>query len=247
MTTISKETLDAILPLGSSIIADAIEKLQIRLLNEGFIRSGVFSDLTPQLDPMIGYAVTAKVRTDFPPMKGAAFAENKSWWRYLQSVPGPKVVILLDCGETPGLGAFFGELHAVIHRVLGCVGIATNGAVRDLDSIRNAGLRCFAAKQSVSRAYAHITEFDIPVEIGGLRIEPGQLLYGDNNGILSIPPEHAEDIADIAAKIQSMKKRTIELCQSKDFSLNALEEMTESFGYAVANFSTELIERRKKL
>ncbi|MDD4916041.1 MAG: hypothetical protein PHW13_13520, partial [Methylococcales bacterium] len=93
---------------------------------------------------------------------------------------------------------------------------------------------------SVSRGYAHITEFDIPVDIGGLKIRPGDLLYGDSNGVLSIPNEQAGLLPAVAATIRDKKRRTIELCASENFSLPELEKLTASFRYELGQTGAHL-------
>lgn len=249
MRSLPPDVLEALKPIGTSLMADAIESFQNRLANEGFIRSGVLTDMTPDLDPMLGYAVTARVRTAHPPMTGAAYAENSAWWRYVLTIPEPRIVVFQDFDESPGVGAFFGELHAAVHHTLGCVGLVTNGAVRDVGALRREGLRCFARNTSVSRAYAHVAEFGVPVEIGRLVIKPGDLLYGDGNGVLSVPLDRAAQIPKVAREIQEKKKQTIELCRSDSFTLEKLEALTAKLGYRVGgaglHFAVDLEKRPK--
>lgn len=240
MTTVSPQVLDAIRPLGTSLVADAIETLSIRLANEGFIRSGVLTDLTPKLPPLLGYAVTARIRTVHPPMNGAVFAENNAWLRYIATLPEPRIVVLQDFDHSPGLGAFFGEMHAAVHQALGCIGVVTNGAVRDLQLLNKLGFHCYAGQVSVSRAYAHVTDFGVPVDIGGLMIKPGDLLYGDGNGVISIPLQNAELIPAAALIIQEKTHQTLELCTSGKFTLAEFEALTASLGYDLSGFSTHL-------
>lgn len=164
MTQINYEQLNAIRPLGTSLVADAINTFQVRLQNEGFVSGHVLKCMTPEFGPMLGFAVPARIRTVHPPMRGASFAENYTWWNYVRSLPEPRIIVLQDSDRVPGIGAFIGLTHAEVHKALGCIGVVTNGAVRDLSRIGALGFHCFAGSVSVSRAYAHITEFGIEVE-----------------------------------------------------------------------------------
>jgi regulator of RNase E activity RraA len=65
-------------------------------------------------------------------------------------------------------------------------------------------------------------EFGTPVEIGGLKIQSGDLLHGDMHGVQSIPCDIAEKVPLVAAQITARDQELITLCQSKDFSLNNL-------------------------
>jgi len=109
-----------------------------------------------------------------------------------------------------------------ILRALGCVGVVTNGAVRDIPAARAAGFHYFAGCVSVSHGYVHIVDFGDPVEIGGLRIESGTLLHGDLHGVQSVPAEIAAQIPDVAARITAHERALLALCRSPDFSLEKL-------------------------
>lgn len=115
------------------------------------------------------------------------FRLGQKMQRYLLTIPEPRIAVLQDCDHSPGLGTFIGGTHVAIHRALDCIGVVTNGAVRDLETFRKTGIDCLARQVSVSHAYAHVIEFGVPVEIGGLKINPTDLLYGDRDGVLSIP------------------------------------------------------------
>jgi len=98
----------------------------------------------------------------------------------------------------------------------------TNGAVRDLPAAEKLGFQLFAGSVAVSHAYVHIVEFGIPVEIGGLKIQSGDLLHGDLHGVQTIPSSIAEKVPLAAAEIIGREQELITLCQSKDFSLEKL-------------------------
>ncbi|HEU5396618.1 MAG TPA: RraA family protein, partial [Verrucomicrobiae bacterium] len=115
-------------------------------------------------------------------------------------------------------GSLLGAVHVNILRALGCIGAVTNGSVRDIPEIQKLGFQVFAGGVSVSHAYIHIVEFGTPVEIGGLKIQSGDLLHGDRHGIQNIPFEIADRIPAAAAEIIAREKALIELCQARDFS-----------------------------
>ncbi len=123
------------------------------------------------------------------------------------------MVVVQDIATKPGLGSLLGEVHVNILRALGCVAAATNGAVRGIPAAEKLGFQLFAGTISVSHAYVHIVEFGTPVEIGGLKIQSGDLLHGDRHGIQSIPEDIAVRIPPVAAEITSKERALIQLCQ----------------------------------
>ena len=110
---------------------------------------------------------------------------------------------------------------------LDCVGAVTNGAVRDLPAVAAAGFHFFARNASVSHSYVHIVEVGGPVEVGGLKVHPGDLLQGDCHGVLSIPMEIATDIPAVAERIADKERKLIGLCRVSDFSLAKLREVVK--------------------
>lgn len=218
---LSPEQLEILKQLDACTVANAIETFHERLRNEGFANSSVRC-LFPHLPPMVGYAATVKIRGSLPATAGPAYHENTDWWDYILSLPAPRVVAVQDVSSKPGLGSLVGRVHMNILRVLDCVGVVTNGAVRNIPASEQAGFQLFAGSVSVSHAYIHIVEFGTPVEIGGLKIKPGDLLHGDLHGVQTIPLDIAAKVPRAAAEIVAHEQEIITLCQSKDVSLDKL-------------------------
>jgi len=226
-SVLAPEQLEALRRLGTCAVSNAIEAFEVRLRNSGFADASIrciFEDFPP----IVGYAATARVRTSVPPMQGHNYIDRTDWWNAILEIPAPRVVVVEDVEKHPGIGSFVGEVHANILSALGCVGVVTNGAVRGLPHVRSTGFQFFAGNVAVSHAYAHIFQFGTPVEIGGLKIEPGDLLHGDRHGILKVPFEIASNIPAMAREIQEKEERVIAMCRSADFSLDKLRELFRS-------------------
>lgn len=224
--SLSEAQLDALRRLDTCMVSNAIETFGVRLRNTGFADSSircVFDDLPP----MVGYAVTARLRSGSPPMQGGSYHDRTDWWQYVLQVPPPRVVVLQDVDKQPGLGALVGDVHGSIMRALGCVGYVTNGAVRELPPVHEMGLHLFAGKVAVSHAYAHIFDFGAAIEIGGLEVHPGDLLHGDRHGLLMVPKMIAADVPAAAEKLRKVEQRIIDFCESSDFSLDKLRDVLQ--------------------
>lgn len=218
-------TLEELRKLSTCIVASAIEIFGVRLPNSGFADSRVRS-IFDDLPPIAGYAVTARIRTIAPPMEGDGYRYARpDWWNYILSMPSPRVIVLEDLDQSPGLGAFVGEVNAHIFGALSCVAVVTNGAVRDLAEVRSARFAMFAGNISVSHAYAHIFDFGGPVVVGGLEVSPGDLIHADRHGVQTIPLEIAGKISAAAQSIQQRRERIISLCHSAEFSVDALNNI----------------------
>lgn len=223
-TVLSPHDFERLQALDTCTASNAIETLNVRLRNEGFVSGSVHCQF-PYFRPMLGYAVTGRIRTSSAPMRGRCYYDRIDWWNYVASIPTPRVMVLQDCDPKPGIGALVGEIHAVIGMALDCVGYVTNGAVRDLPAVEAQGFHLFAGSVAVSHAYAHIVEMGEPVELGGLKILPGDLIHGDRHGVHTIPLSIASEVPAAAEKLLSKEQELIEFCRSSRFSLAGLSEM----------------------
>ena len=217
------EDFDALRRLDTCTVSNAIEAFKLRLRNAGFANSRVrcvFEDLPP----MVGYAATARLRSGEPPITGS-YHDRTDWWNSILRVPAPRIAVLQDLDEPPGVGAFLGDMNAAILIALGCVGYVTNGAVRELPRVRDMGLHLFAGNVAVSHAYAHIFDFGSPVNVGGLEVRPGDLLHGDRHGLLTVPREIAAEIPPVAARLRQGEQRVIDSCRSQEFSVEKLRQV----------------------
>jgi 4-hydroxy-4-methyl-2-oxoglutarate aldolase len=222
MLRLRARLVDAFRRLDTCKVANAIETFDVRLRNEGFADStirAVFDDLPP----VLGHAVTARIRSSVPPpVGGNSYHDRTDWWQYILTVPAPRIVVVEDTDGRPGVGAFIGEVHANILKALGCVGYATNGAVRDLPRVRGLGFQLFAPHVSVTHSYVHIVDFGEPVQLGGLAVASGDILYGDGHGLLTLPEEIVERVPEAVERMAAIERQIIALCQSSDFSLDRL-------------------------
>jgi 4-hydroxy-4-methyl-2-oxoglutarate aldolase len=219
---IDSAILGTLAQIPSPAIANGIERLRDGPHDEGFMDGSVLCRF-PSLGPMVGYAVTARLRA-----QGRSVGEpdlRTELWRHTQSQPGPRVVVIEDEDSPPGVGSFWGEVNANVFRSLGCLGVITNGGVRDLPEMRELGFHAFSGVLSVSHAYNRIVEVGGAVSVGGLRVYPGDLLHADEHGVVRIPKTVAEDLADAVKAVEQVERETINFCQSPGFTLEKLVEL----------------------
>ena len=207
--------------LDSCAVANAIERFHVHLRNEGYTE-GELTCRFPEMPPILGYAMTLKVRSEAPPSKGNDYSHNTDWWNVLLAVPSPRILVMQDMDRTPGAGALVGGVHAAIFKSLGCVGVVTNGAVHELSRVQPLGFQMFSGSLSVSHAYRHLVGIGGAVQIGGLEISPGDLLHGDYHGIVRVPKELASRIPATAAALRQKEEEVITYCQSPAFTIEGL-------------------------
>ncbi len=220
---LTKEELEALRRWPTCAISNAIELFNVRRRNEGFMLPEI-ECMYPEMPPMIGYAATAIISAASPEGRRVDPAD---WWAEIQKIPEPRVVVIHDI-DSPVIGSFWGEVNGNIHKALKCAGVVTDGSVRDLDEVREAGFHFFAKCVSVSHAYARLVEIGVPVQVGGLVVKPGDLLMGDKHGVISIPMDIARDVPRAAQLMEDWERRVINVCKSKDFTVARLKESYSS-------------------
>ena len=223
MADLTRQQLDTLGKIQTCAVANAIETFDVMPRRQGFMRPAVRS-IFPDLGNMIGYAVTGVISAKTPPTSHMRIPRSE-WVDYVLSVPEPRVIMLQDLDYPDVLGSFWGEVQSNVHQALGCVGTVTDGGVRDLDEMREAGFFAFATEVLVSHAYVHIVEYGVPVTIGGLTVNPGDIVMGDQHGVLTVPKDIAADIPKAVEEVEKGERRIIDFCRSSSFTTEGLKEL----------------------
>lgn len=223
ITPIDSDLLETLRKIPSCSIANAIETFNYQPRNIGFMGPEIKS-IFPNMGHMIGYAVTAKIVADAPP-SGHMNVARTEWVDEIMKIPAPRVLVLEDLDWPNPIGSFWGEVQANLHRALGAVGTVTNGGVRDLDEMQEVGFFAFASCVLVSHAYVHITDVGVPVKIGGLEVNPGDIVQGDQHGVIKVPRDLAADIPAAVKRVEDGEQELIGYANSEGFSVEGLKEM----------------------
>ncbi len=198
-------------------------------------------DFMPQMGPMAGYAVTLKIEPGNKVHKSRkdAWAEYRE---YVVSVPEPKIVVVQDLDKPNTFGSFWGEVNSNVHRALGCVGTITDGSIRDVDEMTNAGFKALARRLSVSHAYSIPVEWNCEVEVFGRKIKPGQLIHADKHGFIVIPEEDEEKLLEAAIFMDNNECNTI-IAAARNASGKSTAEILKEIKEASALFAKAVKEK----
>ena len=204
-------------------------------------------DFMPQMGSMIGYAVTLT----FEPGNKAHFTDNAHKWSeyraYVASVPGPKIVVLQDLSSPQHIiGSFWGEVCSNMHKALGCVGTITDGAIRDVDEMTNAGFKALARRLCVGHAYSIPVAWNVPVKVFGCEVNPGDLIHADKHGFLVIPSEDQEHLVEAAASMDANECLTT-IGAARQSAGKHYEQILFDLDQASAEFARNTLSMRKRM
>ena len=222
---LSNEVLEALRRYDTPTLCNAMEVVAPERQATGFtMRPLLCAD--PALPPVVGYARTATIRAS----RGSGRTAERDrevrldYYRHIAEGPGPTVTVIEDIDPEPGFGAWWGEVNTHLHRGLGSLGVITNGTIRDLDEVAQ-GFQLLAGAIGPSHAHVHVVDFAVPVEVAGMRVNPGDLIHADKHGALVVPPETAAALPEAAERIIAGERVLIEASKSDDFSLDRLLEL----------------------
>jgi regulator of RNase E activity RraA len=179
--------------LFTCVVGDVMDKLQL-----------LHQFLPPQIHPLHGEMVT--IGRAMPVLSTDVFAEKvsgsanalmeKPFGLMLEALDDlRRHEIYLNTGSSPR-NALWGELMSTRAIKLGAAGAVVNGYVRDTKSIlkMNFPTFCFGSYGQDSAPRYKVVDFRVPIEIAGVLVRPGDILFGDVDGVCVVPSEAAEEV-----------------------------------------------------
>ena len=216
--SLTVEQFEAIRAIDSPTIANAIEPFNVRPHASGYVGHDIRC-LVPGLGTMLGYAVTctADSRTEWRRREDSSFLDL---CRVVQAAPKPAVVVIQDVGQDRDRSCHVGEVMATTFKRLGAVGVVTDGGLRDIVEVRELGdFHYYGAGLVVAHGRPMILDVNVEVTISGMPVTPGALLHGDENGIVHIPDEIADQVVAEAGRIREYEAERLRVVNSPDFML----------------------------
>ncbi|MCK2022419.1 fumarylacetoacetate hydrolase family protein [Microbacterium sp. kSW2-24] len=147
---------------------------------------------------IVGTAKTLR----FVPFREDLFASHGGGYnaqkRAFDAVEEGEVIVIEARGDAST--GTLGDILALRARTRGAAGVVTDGGVRDFDQVAEIGLPVFSqgAHPSVLGRRHVPWEVDVTIACGGASVQPGDIVVGDGDGVIVIPPALAEEIADAA-------------------------------------------------
>jgi len=217
---LTKQQVEELRSIDTPTLCNAIESFNIRDRTEGFLGSKIRS-ITPEFGTMFGYAVTALVDASTPgaPPDPATW---KSWVMAMFDAPKPCVLVFKDIGPNPEKSAHCGEVMATLAKKLGTVGLITDGGVRDINEVKRLGFHYFAAGLVPAHGTTRFIEVNVPVEIDGVTVKPGDLIHADVNGVTTLPVEIVDRIMDAVMKVRVREAKLMEYMKSEQLKIQEL-------------------------
>lgn len=179
-------------PLSAAILSDIVDSL-------GLMRRAMRPFVRPLDDAQV---MVGRARTGLY-MPAYALREGENPYEVeiaLVDDLQPQEVVVLACNGPSERIAPWGELLTTAAQVRGAAGCVTDGLVRDVRQIRAMHFPVFHGGIGPldTKGRARMVERDVRVECGGVSIDPGDLVFGDVDGVVVIPRSHEHAVMDLA-------------------------------------------------
>ncbi len=216
---LSEAEFAALRALDTPTVCNALEITSADRRAIGFTTTPLVC-VRPQLPPIVGYARTATLRSMRP--AAADVVDRIAYYDYVAAGAGPTITVIEDIDDQAGFGAFWGEVNTNIHQAIGCLGVITNGSIRDLPDCAE-GFQLLAGNIGPSHAHVHIIAFGDPVTIHGMEVQSGDLIHADQHGAVIIPHGVARDIPAAAAKIVEREAIVLAACKAPESGIDTVK------------------------
>ena len=155
--------------------------------------------------PIVGRAVTSLVKPASPEQATPALSTKHSVEMIDNAAPGEVGVIVME--GTLEIAAM-GNLMATAAKVRGMAGMVLDGAIRDVWDIRRMGLTVYARSMSPRTAVGHYATVarNVPVECAGVTVRPGDIIVADEDGVVVVPQERAQEVLKKAQEIDDRER-----------------------------------------
>ncbi|MHA1298053.1 MAG: 3-hexulose-6-phosphate synthase [Candidatus Helarchaeota archaeon] len=165
-------------------------------ISDALHRAPCMKDIYPIFKPikMVGRAVTVR-------------AYNGDWSKTVEAidVAGKGDVLVIEVG---GDIAVWGELASHSCQMRGIAGVVIDGAIRDVEDIRELKFPAFAKYiRSNAGDPKGFGEINVEIKCGGLKVRPGDWIIGDDNGVMVIAKEKAQEMANRALMVLENENR----------------------------------------
>jgi len=180
----------------------------------------------PDLPPIVGYARTATISATSAPSLSPedARAQRIAYYDYCGKGHGPRINVLQDLdGANIGFGAFWGEVNSALHKALGCLGVITDGAIRDIPQWAP-GYQALAGSIVPSHAYVHLVSFGGEVRVSGMTVHSDDLIHADRHGAIVIPANVAAKLPEAAELCGRREEPILAIARDPAFTIEKLKQ-----------------------
>ncbi len=193
-TPLSASALATLRETPTGVIHDALGLLGLKGATVGIRPARGFEDAH-----IVGPALT----TTYAPCRGAGAYPRTVYDVIYEAEPGQVLVVAGNGGEY----AFSGDNQAHALKMHGFEALVIDGGSRDIAGIRQVGMPLFitAPTARVTVGYVDLVAVNEPVLLGGIRVNPGDIVVGDEDGVVIVPRDRVDEVLEKVAEVNRIE------------------------------------------
>ena len=206
-----------LLKFDSALIANTLEYIDPIPPGDIYL-GGSISCQTPGIGPMVGTAVTCEMDT-ISPGGTHEFHLHYEQLEQMQRIEERIVWVVKAVGSRPDHECMLGDGMAKSLLSVGCIGVVTNGGLRDVAGLATVPFHAFARGRVIHHAALRVRSINQPVEVGGVVIRSGDVIHGSIEGVIMIPKACLEQLPERAAKMRAFEHEAHFIMGQPDFAV----------------------------
>lgn len=203
-------------------LVELFRDLPASIISDNLSRMTGTWELVPRHQPgvaLLGPALTVRVRE----------GDNLMLHKALQ-LGRPGDVLVVD-GAGAMERALFGDIMKNVAKMRGFAGIVIDGAIRDAAAYRNDTWPCYSRGVCHRGPYKDGPgEINVPVSISGMVVHPGDIVVGDEDGVVFITPEEACEVAAASRKKAEAEAKTLDSIARRAYDDRWIDETLKARG-----------------
>ena len=203
---VTREMLESLREFDAPLIANTLDYFDDMPAHERYMSAKIQS-VTPSLNPVVGVAMTAQFDTSTP---GGDMDMSLHWQQIaeMQAKDVPMIWVVETVGSRPDFECVLGDGTAKVLRSAGCLGAVTNGYVRDVAGLLTVPLAVYCQGTVAHHCCLRMKAINIPVSVGGITVNPGDVIHACDDGVIKIPPKSIPIILDKAPLHRALEGET---------------------------------------
>ena len=200
---ITKTLINQLREFDTPLLANTIGYID-DMPDDEYYMGGSIRCMTPTLTPMVGVAFTCEIDSSSPDREKNVSPFFEQVARMYDSQL-PVVWVVRGVGSRPDHECLVGDGMAKNLRSAGCIGAVCEGGARDFAGCMATGFSVFCKGPVPHHTPFYVESTDQPVQVGGITINPGDILHGDGEGVIKIPATCAEALPERAIAMRGVE------------------------------------------
>ncbi|MAE60464.1 MAG: hypothetical protein CMJ49_03805 [Planctomycetaceae bacterium] len=187
----------------AALLANTLDYIDSTPSHERYM-SGDIASITPALGPTVGIAVTARIDSSTP----GGEPDTAPFWdqlRHMQDLDTPTVWVVQAVGSRPDHECILGDGMAKSLYSVGCTGVVTDGRARDVAGMLATPFAAYCRGTAVHHCALRVTATNTPVDVGGITVNPGDLIHASTEGVIRIPLNAAQQLVQRAPQMRAFE------------------------------------------